>query len=219
MPRELILTFHGLGEPPEAIGEDERNVWVPLQWFEEIVDALPGRGVELAFDDGNASDLEQALPVLTARGIIARFFPLTGRIGAVGYLSAQDILALSAAGMRIGSHGCHHRDWRKLDDGELHEELSASRRTLTELAGADVAEAACPFGSYDRRVLRALRTAGYRRVFSSDGGTTSQGSWLAARTSVHRGEPLRHWLNLAATGAGVRPGPVQLSKRLVKRVR
>lgn len=222
MPRELILTFHGLGEPPETIGEDERKVWVPVEWFEEIVDALPGRGVALAFDDGNASDVEQALPILTARGVAARFFPLTGRIGAVGYVSARDIVALSAAGMQIGSHGCHHRDWRTLDDGELHEELAASRRALAEITSRDVTEAACPFGSYDRRVLRALRAAGYRRVFTSDDGTTAAGSWLSARTSVHRGQPLRHWLNLAAAGAagmGARPGPVRLGKRLVKRVR
>jgi len=219
MPRELILTFHGLGEPPEAIGQDERNVWVPIQWFEEIVDALPGEGVHLAFDDGNASDLEYALPVLTARGVAARFFPLTGRIGMAGYLSARDIVELSAAGMQIGSHGIHHRDWRILDDRELSEELADSRRTLIEITGRDVTEAACPFGSYDRRVLRALRAAGYRRAFSSDGGTTSAGSWLSARTSVHRGRPLRHWLTLAAAGAHTRPGPVQLGKRLVKRIR
>lgn len=220
--RELILTFHGLGEPPEAAADAERKVWVAVEWLRAIVDVLPPTGVSLAFDDGNSSDVELALPVLAERGLSARFFPLTGRIGAAGYLGAADIAGLDAAGMRVGSHGCHHRDWRKLDATELHEELAGSRRTLGELTGSDVTEAACPFGSYDRRVLRALRTAGYRRVFTSDGGTTTPGSWLAARASVHRGLALQHWVQLAAAGAagaGARPGPVQLGKRLVKRVR
>jgi peptidoglycan/xylan/chitin deacetylase (PgdA/CDA1 family) len=121
--------------------------------------------------------------------------------------------------MRIGSHGLHHQDWRTLGDGELHEELTASRRTLTEIAGSEITEAACPFGSYDRRVLRALHAAGYRKVFTSDGGTGSVGSWVSPRTTVHRGLPLQRWLDLAASGAHMRPGPVQLGKRLVKRVR
>ncbi len=219
MPQELILTFHGLGEPPDAIADAERKVWVPVEWFQAIVDTLPRHGVGLAFDDGNSSDVEQALPVLAQRGLTARFFPLAGRIGADGYLSAEDIARLDAAGMGVGSHGLHHRDWRTLEGSELHEELTVSRRTLAEVVGKEITETACPFGSYDRRVLRALRAAGYRRVFSSDGGAGSAGSWLCPRTTVHRERPLRSWLDLAAAGASGRPDPVLLGKRLVKRLR
>ncbi|MGO9761410.1 MAG: polysaccharide deacetylase family protein [Solirubrobacteraceae bacterium] len=219
MARELTLTFHGLGEPPDSIGAAERNVWVALEWFEAILDAPLGDGVGLAFDDGNASDVQLALPALTRRNVTARFFPLTGRIDVAGYLSAADIAELSAAGMAIGSHGHDHSDWRRLGDDELREELTSSRQTLTEIVGTDVTEAACPFGSYDRRVLRALRAAGYRRAFTSDGGTDATGAWPSARTTVDRHRPLQYWLELARAGAQRPPGPVQLGKRLVKRVR
>jgi peptidoglycan/xylan/chitin deacetylase (PgdA/CDA1 family) len=219
LERELILTFHGLGEPPAQSTEAERKVWVPVAWFEAIVDALPREGVRLAFDDGNASDAEHALPALVQRCRTARFFLLAGRIGAEGYLSAHDVAQLQGAGMGIGSHGLRHRDWRALADRELHEELTVSRRALSELAGEDVAEAACPFGSYDRRVLRALRAAGYRRVYNSDGGIGSARSWLAPRTTVHRGRPLEEWLGLAAAGARGWPSPSLVGKRLVKRLR
>ena len=46
--------------------------------------------------------------------------------------------------------------------------------------------AACPFGEYDRNVLNSLRQAGYRRVFTSDGGTASETRWLQARTTLTR---------------------------------
>jgi peptidoglycan/xylan/chitin deacetylase (PgdA/CDA1 family) len=219
MAQELILTFHGLGEPPDTTTPSEYKVWVPFAWFEAIIDALPRQGVGLAFDDGNVSDVEHALPALATRERTARFFPLTGRIGATGYLRAEDILTLSAAGMGIGSHGLHHRDWRTLGESELHDELTVSRRTLAGIVGDNVTDAACPFGSYDRRVLRALRAAGYRRVFDSDGGTGSTRTWLAPRTTVHRDLPLKHWTDLAAAGACRRPSAVRLSKRLVKRLR
>jgi peptidoglycan/xylan/chitin deacetylase (PgdA/CDA1 family) len=217
--RQLILTFHGLGEPPDSVSDTERRVWVPVEWFEAILDALPGRGVGVSFDDGKSSDVERALPALARRGMSARFFPLAGRIGAPGYLGAKDIAALSAAGMTIGSHGVHHRDWRGLDDRELHEELELSRQTLAGIVGSEIVEAACPFGSYDRRVLRALRVAGYRRVFTSDGGAGAADSWPSPRATVSRSRPLQHWLELAGRGAQRRPGPVLLGKRIVKRLR
>jgi peptidoglycan/xylan/chitin deacetylase (PgdA/CDA1 family) len=219
MARELIFTFHGLGEPPGSVPDGERDVWIPVEWFEAIVDALPPAGVRLAFDDGNVSDIEFALPALMRRELTARFFPLTGRIGSAGYLSGDDIVALSTAGMQIGSHGLHHRDWRVLSEAELREELVASRKVLADLLEADVTEAACPFGSYDRRVLRALRASGYQRVFTSDGGTHAVDSWLCSRTTVSRSRPLHDWLELVSGGAGQSPGPVQLGKRLLKRTR
>lgn len=217
--RELILTFHGLGPAPAEATDAERKVWVPVEWFQEIAAALPPVGVVLAFDDGNASDAEQALPVLRRLGRSARFFVLAGRIDAPGHLSAREIARLHAAGMTIGSHGLRHRDWRASSDGELQAELAGSRRVLEDLLGVPVREAACPFGSYDRRVLRALRATGYRRVYNSDGGSASVRSWLTPRCTVHRGEPLEHWLELAGSGARVRASPLQLGKRLVKRVR
>jgi peptidoglycan/xylan/chitin deacetylase (PgdA/CDA1 family) len=218
--RELILTFHGLGEGvPERATAAERKVWVPVEWFEAIVAALPREGVALAFDDGNSSDAELALPVLQRLGRSARFFVLAGKIGAPGHLGAADIARLQVAGMTIGSHGLRHRDWRASTDTELEAELAGSRRVLEDMLGVEVAEAACPFGSYDRRVLRALRRAGYRRVYNSDGGCSSARAWLAPRTTVHRERPLEEWLALAATGAHERPSAMSRAKRLVKRLR
>jgi peptidoglycan/xylan/chitin deacetylase (PgdA/CDA1 family) len=219
MPQELILTFHGLGDPPAGTTEAEGNVWVPVEWLDRIASALQSEEVGLAFDDGNASDVEHALPILEKRSLTARFFPLTGRIGATGYLSAEDLLRLRAAGMAIGSHGLHHRDWRTLTADELQQELTVSSSTLAGIVGDQITEAACPFGSYDRRVLRALRDAGYRRVFTSDGGSGSVDSWPSPRTTVTREHPLQYWLDLAASGAARRPRPTLLGKRLLKRLR
>jgi peptidoglycan/xylan/chitin deacetylase (PgdA/CDA1 family) len=220
LERELILTFHGLGErTPKGATEAERKVWVPVEWFEAIVRALPGHGVTLAFDDGNASDAELALSVLTRLGRRARFFVLAERVGTPGYLTAGQLDDLHAAGMSIGSHGLAHRDWRALSDGELETELVGSRRALADLLGTEVEEAACPFGSYDRRVLRGLRAAGYRRVYNSDGGSARVGSWIAPRNTVHRELELDRWLALAAAGPKAWQSPALAAKRLVKRLR
>jgi peptidoglycan/xylan/chitin deacetylase (PgdA/CDA1 family) len=216
--RERIMTFHGLGEPPPGASEAERAVWVPAHWLEAIVAAAPVRGLSFCFDDGNASDVELALPILQANSLSARFFILAGRIGRPGHLTAEDVVRLHGAGMPIGSHGLEHRDWCSLTDAELRSETVGSRTILTELIGEPVTEAACPFGSYDRRVLKAVRDAGYERMFTSDGGPGIAGATVMPRTSVGKTRALEDWLVLAAAAGTATPRPLLRLKRLAKRL-
>ncbi len=216
---EQVLTFHGIGEPPVAVTEEESQVWIPEDWFEAILEAAAEPHVHLTFDDGNASDFQIAFPALVERGMTGRFFPLSGRTDSPGYLSAEQIVELDRAGMTIGSQGVHHEPWRTLGEEELRIDLMESRRALAELTGREVIEAACPFGAYDRRVLAALRAAGYTRVFNSDGGMCRAGAWLSARTTVSRELPLEHWVRLVSVDGSHRPGPVAIGKRIVKRLR
>ena len=79
-----------------------------------------------------------------------------------------------------------HRRWASLDERRLREELVDAKRVLEEIVGAPVTDAACPFGSYNRRVLRRLRKCGYRHVYTSDRGMTGRADWLQARNTVRR---------------------------------
>jgi peptidoglycan/xylan/chitin deacetylase (PgdA/CDA1 family) len=70
--------------------------------------------------------------------------------------------------MEIGTHGMHHRDWRKLSDAELRVELVAARQRVEDICGTAVTKAGIPFGSYDRRLVeptakRTLRVRIHRR--------------------------------------------------------
>lgn len=183
--RNINLTFHGVGEPERPLDPGEAGVWVSRRAFLSVVDSLAGRGdVRITFDDGNASDVRHALPALQRRGLRATFFVVAGRLGTPGFLDPAGVRALAAAGMTIGCHGKHHRAWRGLGESALHEELVEARQALEEIVARPVAEAACPFGSYDRRVLRCLRRAGYERVYTSDRGTARAGAWIQARNTV-----------------------------------
>jgi peptidoglycan/xylan/chitin deacetylase (PgdA/CDA1 family) len=183
--RAINLTFHGVGEAPRPLDAGEANVWVGRDQFLALLDSVPAAGdVRITFDDGNASDLEQALPALRERGLTATFFVVAGRLGTPGFLDEDGVRALAAAGMDIGCHGMRHRPWRGLDDGELREELVEAKGILEAVLERPVTEAACPFGSYDRRVLKTLRSAGYRRAYTSDRGTVRREGFLQARNTV-----------------------------------
>lgn len=181
----LNLTFHGIGEPVRPVDSAERGTWVTRRVFEELIDWAAGRDdVHVTFDDGNRSDLEIALPALVKRDLRATFFPVVGRTGEPGFLTRDDILALVDAGMSIGSHGMAHRSWRGLEGKALEREIGDARTQLEDIAQIPVTLGACPFGQYDRRVLNALKAAGFTQVFTSDGGRTRPTTWLQARNTV-----------------------------------
>ena len=179
-----MITFHGIGPPPGPVPDEERDYWVDRATFESILDVVSERpDVGVTFDDGNVSDIEIAYPSLRERGLTAAFFVLAGRLGEPGSLAQDDVRLLAGGGMTVGSHGRRHCDWTAIDEATLEDEVVESRRQLEALLEAPVTGAACPFGAYDRRVLHALRRAGYREVYTSDGGPLG-GGWIRARTTV-----------------------------------
>lgn len=187
--RSINLTFHGIGEPPRTLDPGEANVWVSQEMFCAVLDRVAKRpDVAISFDDGNVSDIEQALPALRERGLRGTFFVVAGRLGEPHFLDEGHVRSLVEAGMEIGCHGMRHRPWRGLDGHALREELVEAKAILETVAGRPVTRAACPFGSYDRRVLDRLRRSGYHHVYTSDRGTARTSGFVQARNSIGPGE-------------------------------
>ncbi|MEU6715916.1 polysaccharide deacetylase family protein [Nonomuraea sp. NPDC046802] len=181
----INLTVHGIGDTDRPLDPGEDTTWVSVEQFERVLDAVVDRGdVHITFDDGNASDVEIALPRLLERGLRGEFFLLAGMIGEQGRVTTEGVTELVRSGMRIGSHGWGHRDWRQLDPGQVDEELSGARRVIGRLCGHPVTTVAIPFGSYDRHVLGRLRETGVTCAYTSDGGRATPGAWLQARNSL-----------------------------------
>jgi peptidoglycan/xylan/chitin deacetylase (PgdA/CDA1 family) len=179
------LTVHGIGPIERELEPGEDLVWVTIEQFERVLDAVVGRDdVRIMFDDGNASDVDIALPRLVKRGLKAEFFILAGRLGEAGRVGRGGVRDLLRAGMTVGSHGWAHRDWRKISPEEAEEEISEANQVIAELTGEPVSRVAIPYGSYDRHVLYRLRRARLATVYTSDGGRRRANSWLQPRNSL-----------------------------------
>jgi peptidoglycan/xylan/chitin deacetylase (PgdA/CDA1 family) len=187
-PGTPVLMYHQVGEhrPGSAL-----NTWrVPEEDFRWQLDALrrrghrgvalrdlfdapstPARRSALTFDDGYRGVLERALPLLLAHGFSATVFVVANKIGGVNdwdgeepgepLLSADEVRALHAAGIEIGSHGATHRALTRLDDDDLAREAAGSKEALERLIGAPVTSFCYPYGDFDDRVVAAVRAAGY----------------------------------------------------------
>lgn len=216
----VVVNVHGVGRPARRLDPGEDAAWVSIAQLEMVLDAAVGRpDVRLTFDDGNASDVELALPRLLERGLIAEFFVAAGLLGEPARLDGDGVRELSRAGMRVGSHGWAHRDWRRLTPAEVREEFVDAPRVLAELTGVPIVRHSIPFGSYDRHVLRRLRQVRADRAYTSDGGRARDGRWLQARNSL-RNTLDAEWVRRVMLGAPSLPAHArQLAARTVKRVR
>jgi peptidoglycan/xylan/chitin deacetylase (PgdA/CDA1 family) len=216
----INLTVHGIGPTSRELDPGEDTTWVSVEQFERMLDAVASRqDVRITFDDGNASDVEIALPRLLERGLTGEFYVLAGRLGEPGRITIDGVRELVRAGMLVGSHGWAHRDWRRISSAQTTQEITDANRLLSELTGRIVSRVAIPFGSYDRHVLRLLRDAGIARAYTSDGGRARAESWLQARNS------LRHdldagWIQEVLDGSPtLHTRARRLTAGVVKRVR
>ena len=215
----FVLNFHGIGEPTRTLDDGEQDVWVSRGQFLEILDTIKSRNdVQLTFDDGNMTDVDEALPALTKRGLHAQFFVCAGRLGLAGFLNQSDVRDLLAAGMLIGSHGMDHVSWRSLSESEMQREIEQAKHTLEQVTQAPIDAAACPFGQYGRRSLQALRRHGFARVYTSDGGAASPRDWLVARNTVRRSDSVKS-IERLLNGDNRSTPLTQRAKRLIKQWR
>lgn len=143
--------------------------------------------VSITFDDGYADNCQQAIPWLIKHRIPCTYFATLRNVMSeepfahdlvMGNRFAPNTLeqlrAMSAAGIEIGSHAYTHADLGPITDPHLlHYELVASKEGLQAALGRSVRYFAFPYGHYanmNSTAFEVARKAGYAGVCSAYGG-------------------------------------------------
>lgn len=216
-----VAMYHSVADPaddPYRITVSPARLDAQLAWLrrrglrgvsmEQLMAACrQGRGrglVGLTFDDGYRDFLDHALPLLHRHDCTATVFVLPGRLGGDNawdplgprkpLLDADGVRRAAGHGMEIAAHGLTHIDLTRADDRTLHREVAGSRAALTELTGRDVRGFCYPYGLVDRRVLAAVRTAGYSYACAIDPGPlTGPSAGPFALPRIHVGQNDTAW--------------------------
>ena len=226
--RPTVLVHHGVGDatpesdpvglvvPPDKLRSQLRLLTRLGYRFRTPEDLLtdssplpPVSGTAcVTFDDGLASDLHVAAPLLEELGIRGSFYVCPGLWGRqhtdingdAGRLLARDEAAeLSERGMELGSHAMTHSDLRKLDDATLAAELTESKSAIEELTGRPCRVIAYPFGLHDERVESAAVRTGYEL-----GLGWGPGRWRREAVPRMPGPPRHGGLRLGLKLLGIR---------------
>ena len=168
---------------------------------------LPRGAAAVTFDDGLSGVAEHAAPVLASLGIPSVVFVVAETIAPGGRsvdwvddapaepplrtLSADDVRALAAGGMRIGSHSWAHRHLPDLSESEVKADLLDSRALLEDVLGAPVRQLAYPRGQHAPHVRRAAEAAGYKAAFTLPERREPVGAYAIPRVGVYPGNSVR----------------------------
>lgn len=181
-----ILAYHSIGTPGWGVNDVrpadfERHLQLAVDegWtFATPADVLahPERKqLAITFDDGVASVLTHAVPVLRQHGVPATMFAVTGWADGQRPEGHRDVLdwkgltALQDAGMTLGSHSVTHPDFGLLTADAALRELAESRVRLEQALGLDVREFAIPFGqsrNWTAAAGAAALQVGYTTVYA-----------------------------------------------------
>lgn len=166
--------------------------------------------VAITFDDGHSSDVFAA-DELERRGFIATFFVPWSLVGCNGYLERGAIVDLARRGFRIGSHGLKHEPLTGKSRSAVEYELSESKTRLEDLTGNEIVDLAVPFGRYNRMVIAAAKSAGFKRVLTSDMGIARAGkSDVLPRLPVSASTTFEEFCTLLSS----RPPAIMLERML-----
>lgn len=135
-----------------------------------VTDALAfpaSPSIAITFDDGCATDLTHAAPILRCMDFGATFFITVGFLGQAGYMSRAQVRELHEIGFEIGCHSMTHPHLPDLDAAALRREVLDAKLELEQITGGMVRHFSCPGGRYDARVVALAREAGYLSLSTS----------------------------------------------------
>jgi peptidoglycan/xylan/chitin deacetylase (PgdA/CDA1 family) len=146
------------------------------------------KNIVITFDDGCASDLTVAIPVLRDAGFGATFYITLGFLGRPGYLRPEQVREIAGLGFEVGCHSMTHAYLSDLDEAGVRREMQPAKLELEEMIGGPVYHFSCPGGRWSPRVARVARECGYRSVATSRLGTNGPRSdpFQLARVAVMR---------------------------------
>jgi peptidoglycan/xylan/chitin deacetylase (PgdA/CDA1 family) len=176
----LVLAYHAVepGPPPLCLAPEEfqrhldvlAELAVPTLTVSALAEALrrealrrealPERAVAITFDDGCASAVRVAAPLLREHAMTATFFCVAGHLGgwndwptqprAVPRLqlaTRDELRELAASGFEIGAHGMDHEPLTHAGQEVARRELEDSKIALEAVTGQRVTSFAFPYGA------------------------------------------------------------------------
>jgi peptidoglycan/xylan/chitin deacetylase (PgdA/CDA1 family) len=215
-----ILMYHVLGAPGHRVpypklfvatpAFEEQMKWLSTHGYHVVTlgevyafwrgqSSLPVKPVVVSFDDGYASDITVAAPVLAGYGWSGTLNLVVESLTTKGGLTRTQVRTLAGLGWEIDAHSIHHYDLTTLGAALLRQEVADCRRLLRETFRVPVDFFCYPSGRYDATVIAAVQAAGFLGATTTLEGLASPAQpYELRRVRVDDGEPLQSFVERLA---------------------
>lgn len=131
---------------------------------------VPEKSIVLTFDDGYMDNYTEAFPVLKEFGFKATIFIITDLVDKdPSYMKLEQLKEMQIHEMDIESHTVYHEHLKQLSYEKQMETLKKSKDFLEKTLNKKIQYIAYPYGEYSKETLKAVKEAGYKMAFSTDG--------------------------------------------------
>lgn len=139
---------------------------------------LPTKPVVLTFDDGYESHYDFVFGELSKRGMVGTFYIVTSCLKEGTKKSPKNVRNMYIEGMEIGSHTVTHLDLRYASRKDIKEELSESKRILSEIIGTEVNNFCYPIGGVTNYAIEVLKDNNYHTAVKTSYGKANESRGL-----------------------------------------
>jgi peptidoglycan/xylan/chitin deacetylase (PgdA/CDA1 family) len=148
---------------------------------------LPTNSAVITFDDGFEGVFHHALPILKEFGFPATVFVATNFVGkhmdwekvagipAYRLCDWSQFRKMNEEGIDVQSHTMSHPFLPELDEKQIGAEVEGSMKAIEENLDKKVEFLAYPFGVFDERVIKILKTNGIKGACSGSFGKVRKG--------------------------------------------
>lgn len=130
---------------------------------------LPPKPIMLSFDDTRIEHFTVAAPEMGKYGFKGAFFIMNICIGKPGYMTAEQIKALSDNGHVIGCHTWDHHSVRVLHGKEWNVQIDQPKSKLEQITGKPAPYFAYPYGLWNDSAIYELKKRGIKAAFQLNG--------------------------------------------------
>ena len=199
VPGTAVLLYHAVGPRPERYTVSRAELAQHLARIGTAGGQVVGLGdlregadrwrlpLVITFDDGRASDYEDAFPLLGRHGLVAEFFLNPATVGRPGFLTWDQAREMARWGMSIQSHAYDHVYLTRESETGLVHQVADSKARLEDELGAPVRFLAAPYGDVNARVVDEAVAAGYHAVCTSWPWPARAHARTVSRVSVYGG--------------------------------
>jgi len=190
-----------------------RNDYVVLTLGQTLARIRSGEGIAdksvvLTVDDGYASFLSGAMPLLREYGFSATLFVQTGNVDDPGYLGWNELRRLQSKGIEIGNHSASHAHFLNMSKDRRLERFRKDVRQAQQKFASELGEApdlfSYPFGEYTPGMQEVIRDMGFTAAAAQKSGVMHAGGDCYALPRFPMGGPYAT-LDGFRSKAGMRP--------------
>jgi peptidoglycan/xylan/chitin deacetylase (PgdA/CDA1 family) len=177
-----VLMYHEVRKPPPGAANPQLFVraktfraqvrWLARRGFRGITlvqlqqawrgrRVLPRRPVVLSFDDGYLSVYRNVVPVLRRMHWPGVLNLALGNTQSAEGVSRAQVKRMMGAGWELASHTISHLNLTTIGPSQLRQETAGARKLINRWFHVKVADFCYPAGLYNRKVIAAVRRAGY----------------------------------------------------------